>query len=41
LLELQRKAAEEVVAVLSGRPPKNPVNPEAMASAKYRVQSSK
>jgi len=26
LLELQRKAAEEVVAVLSGRPPRNPVN---------------
>jgi D-3-phosphoglycerate dehydrogenase / 2-oxoglutarate reductase len=30
LLELQRKAAEEVVAVLSGRPPRNPVNPEAL-----------
>jgi D-3-phosphoglycerate dehydrogenase len=27
LLELQRKAAEEVVAVLSGKPPRNPVNP--------------
>jgi D-3-phosphoglycerate dehydrogenase len=27
LLELQRKAAEEVVAVLSGRPVRNPVNP--------------
>jgi D-3-phosphoglycerate dehydrogenase len=26
LLELQRKAAEEVVAVLSGKPPRNPVN---------------
>ena len=26
LLELQRKAAEEVVAVLSGRPPRNPVS---------------
>ncbi len=25
LLELQRKAAEEVVAVLSGKPPRNPV----------------
>jgi len=32
LLELQRKAAEEVVAVLSGRPPRNPVNPEAVRS---------
>ena len=31
LLELQRKAAEEVVAVLTGKPPKNPVNPEALA----------
>jgi D-3-phosphoglycerate dehydrogenase len=30
LLELQRKAAEEVVAVLSGRPPRNAVNPEAL-----------
>lgn len=30
LLELQRKAAEEVVAVLTGKPPKNPVNPEAL-----------
>lgn len=30
LVELQRKAAEEVVAVLTGRPPKNPVNPEAL-----------
>ena len=31
LLELQRKAAEEVVAVLTGKPPKNPVNPESLA----------
>jgi D-3-phosphoglycerate dehydrogenase len=30
LLELQRKAAEEVVAVLTGKPPRNPVNPEAL-----------
>jgi D-3-phosphoglycerate dehydrogenase len=30
LMELQRKAAEEVVEVLSGRPPRNPVNPEAL-----------
>ena len=29
LLELQRKAAEEVVAVLSGRPPRNAVNPKS------------
>jgi len=31
LVELQVKAAQEVVAVLSGRPPRNPVNPEALA----------
>ena len=30
LIELQTKAAEEVVSVLSGRPPRNPVNPEAL-----------
>jgi D-3-phosphoglycerate dehydrogenase len=30
LLELQRKAAEEVVAVLTGKMPKNPVNPEVL-----------
>ncbi len=30
LVELQVKAAQEVVAVLSGRPPRNPVNPEAL-----------
>jgi len=41
LQELQRKAAEEVVAVLTGKPPRNPVNPEAMESAKYKVQSGK
>ena len=41
LLELQRKAAEEVVAVLTGKAPRNPVNPEAMESAKFRVQSGK
>jgi D-3-phosphoglycerate dehydrogenase len=33
LLELQRKAAEEVVAVLSGKPPRNPVNPEVFSRA--------
>jgi D-3-phosphoglycerate dehydrogenase len=38
LLELQRKAAEEVVAVLSGRPPRNPVNPEAMDIARLNPQ---
>ena len=32
LLELQRKAAEEVVRVLSGEPPRNPVNPEVLRS---------
>jgi D-3-phosphoglycerate dehydrogenase len=32
LLELQRKAAQEVVAVLSGRPPRNPVNPEVLSA---------
>jgi D-3-phosphoglycerate dehydrogenase len=41
LLDLQRKAAEEVAAVLSGKPPRNPVNPEALGSSKYKVQSSK
>jgi D-3-phosphoglycerate dehydrogenase / 2-oxoglutarate reductase len=30
LVELQTKAAEEVVAVLSGKTPRNPVNPEAL-----------
>jgi len=30
LLELQRKAAQEVVAVLSGRTPRNPVNPDVL-----------
>jgi len=39
LLELQRKAAEEVVAVLSGRPPRNPVNPEALQTPKPGVQA--
>jgi D-3-phosphoglycerate dehydrogenase len=41
LLELQRKAAEEVVAVLTGKPPRNPVNPEALESSKFKVQSGK
>ena len=30
LVELQTKAAEEVVAVLSGKAPRNPVNPEVL-----------
>ena len=36
LVELQTKAAQEVVAVLSGQAPRNPVNPEAL-----QVQSTK
>jgi D-3-phosphoglycerate dehydrogenase len=32
LEELQTKAAEEVVRVLSGQPPRNPVNPQALAA---------
>ena len=40
LLELQRKAAEEVVAVLTGRPPRNAVNPEVFGSSKYKAQSA-
>jgi D-3-phosphoglycerate dehydrogenase len=31
LVDLQRKAAEEVVRVLGGAPPLNPVNPEALS----------
>ena len=31
LVELQVKAANEVVSVLSGKPPRNPVNPEVLA----------
>jgi D-3-phosphoglycerate dehydrogenase len=33
LVDLQTKAAEEVVRVLSGQTPKNPVNPEALKAA--------
>ena len=36
LVELQTKAAQEVVAVLKGQAPRNPVNPEAL-----QVQSAK
>jgi D-3-phosphoglycerate dehydrogenase len=38
LLELQRKASEEVVAVLSGQAPRNPVNPEALDSSTFRAR---
>jgi D-3-phosphoglycerate dehydrogenase len=34
LEELQSKAAEEVIRVLSGQAPRNPVNPEALATAR-------
>ena len=33
LEELQTKAAEEVVRVLTGQAPRNPVNPEALKAA--------
>src|ERR1700722_16898692 len=33
LVQLQTKASEEVVSVLSGQPPRNPVNPEALQRA--------
>jgi D-3-phosphoglycerate dehydrogenase len=36
LLELQTKAAEEVVRVLSGEAPRNPVNPEVVKAARAR-----
>ena len=36
LEELQTKAAEEVVRVLSGQPPRNPVNPDALAAPRAR-----
>jgi D-3-phosphoglycerate dehydrogenase / 2-oxoglutarate reductase len=36
LVELQTKAAEEVVAVLSGKAPRNPVNPEALQAVVNR-----
>ena len=37
LVDLQTKAAEEVVRVLTGQAPKNPVNPEAL-QAKQSAQ---
>jgi D-3-phosphoglycerate dehydrogenase / 2-oxoglutarate reductase len=36
LEELQTKAAEEVVRVLTGQPPRNPVNPEALANPRAK-----
>ena len=36
LEELQTKAAEEVVRVLSGEAPRNPVNPEALAASRSK-----
>ena len=30
LVELQTKAAQEIVAVLTGQPPRNPVNPDVL-----------
>jgi D-3-phosphoglycerate dehydrogenase / 2-oxoglutarate reductase len=36
LVELQTKAAQEVVNVLSGKPPRNPVNPEALQTMANR-----
>jgi D-3-phosphoglycerate dehydrogenase len=36
LIELQSKAAEEVVRVLTGEAPRNPLNPEALPSSRER-----
>ena len=36
LIELQSKAAEEVVRVLTGEAPRNPLNPEALKSSRER-----
>ena len=36
LLELQRKAAQEVADVLTGKAPKNPVNPQALEESTKR-----
>ena len=41
LVELQTKAAEEVVAVLSGKAPRNAGEPRGVLSAKYKVKSGK
>ena len=37
LIDLQRKASEEVVRVLSGEAPINPLNPEALKSNRERI----
>jgi D-3-phosphoglycerate dehydrogenase / 2-oxoglutarate reductase len=37
LIDLQSKAAEEVVRVLTGEVPRNPVNPEALKSSQERT----
>ncbi|HEY7440866.1 MAG TPA: C-terminal binding protein [Vicinamibacterales bacterium] len=39
LVELQTRAAEEVARVLTGHEPLNAVNPAALQSAKFKVQS--
>jgi D-3-phosphoglycerate dehydrogenase len=36
LIELQRKAAEEVVRVLTGEAPRHPLNPEALQASRER-----
>jgi D-3-phosphoglycerate dehydrogenase len=36
LVDLQTKAAEEVASVLSGHPPRNPVNPDVLESEAFR-----
>jgi D-3-phosphoglycerate dehydrogenase / 2-oxoglutarate reductase len=36
LIELQTRAAEEVVRVLTGQVPRNPVNPEVLRSERVR-----
>jgi D-3-phosphoglycerate dehydrogenase / 2-oxoglutarate reductase len=39
LVDLQIRAAEEVARVLTGQAPRNAVNPEALQSSKFNVQS--
>jgi D-3-phosphoglycerate dehydrogenase / 2-oxoglutarate reductase len=36
LIELQTKAAEDVVRVLTGKMPRNPINPEALKAGRQR-----
>lgn len=40
LVDLQTKAAQEVVRVLQGQPPRNPVNPEVLEAAHARAGRS-